>query len=614
MSSSLNNISLQQLLNSIEMYNTTSSNTIVGNGTQQLTQFNMPNTQVDNVHAMNRLAPEPSTDVSTNSAYNSQFQALFAHLLLQNQSLMAQIPHNNINVSKVKLEENLVSNGRTTPQVRTASAANNSAADILNNRRIFFASLLPRAAEADYHYEELDRDEFDQVEFWDQESFNKWFRDDGKAGGPTARGELSKKLYFLENEDGERIGKNEINLMRNSLKRVFSAIKEHMPDMAKKWLQMSTEFHDMVYLELRLQFPDYLCLCENNWKAREFAKNCIRNWSRNRSKKGKTGSDDEGESDSGTREDHRGRATGSVAASSSKRRLDEENLDESAFAAKKAKTTKAIAVKDPFGTVKIKPVARFKSSNVTPPKPSPPSSATAAPFSTIPEDPVLANSPTAGSSNAPSPATVPSMTAPDSAGATPSSTATPSTIGTTPGPTTAASTTTPDFAGTPPSSTATTSTTTLGPATGPSSITLNAPSSPAMETSSNGDATTEKAPSKSFNDSQKKSASDFDVAIPEDTRTMEVAKKGSRGRAKATPAEGGGQTSGRRARANPNATTAQGLCKNDFLKSRKGATVNEWEVYWKGLNKSERKIWEERSTEVINARKSGGGGGEAGAV
>jgi len=100
MSSSLNNLSLQQLLNSIEMYNTSSN---AGNGTQQLTQvsffslhvlsrcctylvkiqFNMPHTQVDNVHAMNRLAPESSTDVSTNSAYNSQFQALLAHLLLQ---------------------------------------------------------------------------------------------------------------------------------------------------------------------------------------------------------------------------------------------------------------------------------------------------------------------------------------------------------------------------------------------------------------------------------------------------------------------------------------------------------------------------------------------------
>jgi hypothetical protein len=33
--------------------------------------------------------------------------------------------------------------------------------------------------------------------------------------------------------------------MRNSLKHIFSAIKEHMPDMAKKWLQMSTEFHDI---------------------------------------------------------------------------------------------------------------------------------------------------------------------------------------------------------------------------------------------------------------------------------------------------------------------------------------------------------------------------------
>ena len=34
----------------------------------------------------------------------------------------------------------------------------------------------------------------------------------------------------------------------------------------------------------------------------------------------------------------------------------------------------------------------------------------------------------------------------------------------------------------------------------------------------------------------------------------------------------------------------RGLCKNDFLKSRRGATVDEWNAYWKGLNKSERKV------------------------
>ena len=78
-------------------------------------------------------------------------------------------------------------------------------------------------------------------------------------------------------------------------------------------------------------------------------KNWIRNWSRNRSKKVKTGSDDEGESDSGNQEDHRNQASTSVMASSSKRRLEEENLD-STSVTKKAKTTlKATKpVKDPL--------------------------------------------------------------------------------------------------------------------------------------------------------------------------------------------------------------------------------------------------------------------------
>ncbi|KIL62032.1 hypothetical protein M378DRAFT_807627 [Amanita muscaria Koide BX008] len=298
---------------------------------------------VQDIHAMTRSAPEASRDVLTNPAYT---QALLAHLVLQNQSLMAQIPQN---VSKVKSEEKLIFNN-TAPQVPTV--VNNSAADILNNRRTFFASLLPHTAAADNQYKELDCNEYDQVKFWDQDTFNKWFRDFGKTGGPTPRGQLSKKLYFLEDEEGELIGQNEISAMRRALKRIFSMVKEHIPDMAKKWLQMSTEFHEMVYIELRLLFPQYLSLCKNNWKACEFAKNCIRNWSRNRSKKGKTGSDDECESDigPGNHEDHHDRASRSIAiaVSSSKRRLEEENLN-SASAAKKAKVATAnLPVKDPL--------------------------------------------------------------------------------------------------------------------------------------------------------------------------------------------------------------------------------------------------------------------------
>ncbi|KIL62033.1 hypothetical protein M378DRAFT_166181 [Amanita muscaria Koide BX008] len=127
--------------------------------------------------------------------------------------------------------------------------------------------------------------------------------------------------------------------------------------------------------------------------------------------------------------------------------------------------------------------------------------------------------------------------------------------------------------------------------------------------------------SRSFNESQKKIASDFEAAVPKDTGGMEAVKKG-KGKAKSASADaekGGGQTSGTaarrvRARANRNATTAQGLCKNAFLKSRGGATVDEWETYWNGLDESERKIWEEQSAKLINSRKSNGGGGEAGVV
>jgi hypothetical protein len=499
--------------------------------------------------------------------------------------------HSSLPFVSIKLEEKHVFSEATAPQVSTASVSNNSTADILNSRRRFFATLLPHAAAADYKYEELDCDEYDEVKFWDQDSFNKWFCDLGKTGSPTPHGQLSKKLYFLEDEDGERIDQNEISAMRRALKHLFSMIKEHIPDMTAKWLQMSSEFHDMVYLELHLLFPQYLSLCKNNWKACEFAKNCIRNWSHNHSKKGKTASDDKSE-DQGR--DH-GQASGSVGGSSSKRRLKEaENLD-SASAAKKAKTvTKAKPVNlDPLWVsmslnsvaefffsshaVKIKPTPHLKSK----PKPSP--------VSPPPSEPTTTASPMIAPSHTMAPSTTP-----DSAGSPLSMTAIPST--TTLGADT--STASPDSTTIPgpgPSTTSLDSTTIApGPMTGASSTTQpdavaamdmspnidsgsieKAPSPHATDDGFQGQSAGQSGiiliaysaptapPSTSFNESQKKSAADFVAAMPKDTKGIEVAKKGGRGRAKATSAEavkGGGQTSitaPRQARGNRNATTAQ---------------------------------------------------------
>ena len=173
----------------------------------------------------------------------------------------------------VKSEEKLLFNGATAPQVSTESVANNSTADILNNHHRFIALLLPHAAAAHYKYKELDCDEYNEVKYWDQDSFNKWFQNHGKTSSPTPCGQLSKKLYFLENEDGEVIRSNEINAMRNTLVCIFSSIKEHIPGMLKKWLKNPMEFHDMIYIEMQILFLDCFTLCKNDWKACKFAKN-----------------------------------------------------------------------------------------------------------------------------------------------------------------------------------------------------------------------------------------------------------------------------------------------------------------------------------------------------
>lgn len=252
-----------------------------------------------------------------------------------------------LTLARVKLEclesNHIASNVNNAPQLSTIeSLANSSAADVFANRRKFFAHLLPNAAAADNRYEELDQDEYGEVKYWKQDTFNKWFQKYGKNGGPTERGQLSKKLYFLENEHGELIENNEISAMRKALVRIFSSVKEHIPSMLKTWLKNSIEFHDMICIEMRILFPDYFTLCENNWKAQEFVKNWFRNWNRDRAKKGNEDDDD----DKKGREDNQ--ADGSGRPSSSKRPMVEENESQPARAVKKAKIVQSRDARDPL--------------------------------------------------------------------------------------------------------------------------------------------------------------------------------------------------------------------------------------------------------------------------
>ncbi|KAM6496333.1 hypothetical protein JOM56_009039 [Amanita muscaria] len=502
-------------------------------------------------------------------------------------------------------------------------------------------------------YEELDQDVYGEVKYWKQDTFNKWFQKYGKNGGPTSRGQLSKKLYFLENEDGELIENNEISAMRKALVRIFSSVKEHIPSMLKNWLKTSIEFHDMVCIEMRILFPDYFTLCENNWKAQEFVKNWFRNWNRDRAKKGNEDNDDNEKE----REDNR--ADGSGGPSSSKRPLLEENGLQPARVTKKAKVVQS---RDPFASTKIiKPTPRFKTqaaispaSALTSPGPastgtiaSPPPS-TASPSSTTTGAAALLSGST-GTTALPSPSTTaPSSTTAGTAAPPSESTGTtapPSPSMTVPFSTTAGPATPPGTAAPPSESTGTTAppspsmtvpfSTTAGPATPPSTGTTASPSSttagtagtagpPSESTALPSPSTTApsstmpaslnvnlQAPtSTSFNDSQKLKALDFEA--PALTSTERPKKDHTKGKGKAAKKGGEAKANVRRARVNRNATSAQGLCKNAYLETHKGTTVDAWNAYWASIDQAEKQRWEAKSAELLAQKlKAGGeGGGE----
>ncbi|KIL56027.1 hypothetical protein M378DRAFT_547775 [Amanita muscaria Koide BX008] len=549
---------------------------------------------------------------------------------------MAQVAQNNNNDLWVKLEAleaKFVSNGNTTPQIPLASVSNTSAADILDNRRKFFAVLLPHAASANSQYTELDPADYANVQYWDQELFNTWFNKYGKKSGPTPRGHLSKKLYFLEDENGNLISNNEASAMRKFLERKFSVIKDHMPDMLNGWLKKPTEFHDMVYLELRLLFPGVFQLCENNWKACEFTKNWYRNWSRDRSKKGIKVEDDDNEDDNDEREDQAVAGESAFTPSTKRQLVPEEELT----ATKKVKTsssvdvkkTKSVRIKDPF-TAKIRPTPRFKRP-VTGTAAGASSTPIAAPASTTPE-PAMPPSSSVLSSTGIAPAAAPASTTPEPA--MPPSSSVPSSTDITP--MVAPALTTPEPA-TPPSSSAPSSTAfapTATPSLHASSSTTGsttdlpseeyrvvepAPASP-METDepfslmapvpevNQAPPIAEEPVSTSFDDSQKKRAEDFKATAPTVTAGSEGTKilrgKG-KGKGTSTNTGEGGEKqtkgSGRkaRARANRNATTPMGLCKNEYLKSHKGASPEEFKAHWEGLDEGEKKKWEAQSAEII---------------
>ncbi|KIL59402.1 hypothetical protein M378DRAFT_169329 [Amanita muscaria Koide BX008] len=361
---------------------------------------------------------------------------------------------------------------------------------------------------------------------------------------------------------------------------------------------------------MRILFPDYFTLCENNWKAQEFVKNWFRNWNRDRAKKGNEDNDD----DEKEREDNR--ADGSGGQSSSKRPLLEENGLQPARVAKKAKVVQS---RDPFASTKIiKPTPRFKTQAGKQPAISPAGASTSpgpASTGTIASPPPSTASPsstTTGAAAPPSGSTgttalpSPSTTAPSSM--TAGTAAPPSeSTGTTAPPSPESPSMTAPFSmttrpATPPSTgtTASLSSTTAGTAAPPSESTaLPSPSMmvPSSTMPASLDVNLQAPTSTSFNDSQKLKASDFEA--PTLTSTERPKKDHTKGKGKAAKKGGEAKANVRRARVNRNATSAQGLCKNAYLETHKGTTVDAWNAYWASIDQAEKQRWEAKSAELL---------------
>lgn len=159
----------------------------------------------------------------------------------------------------------------------------------VTKRAALFQVIFPNASKDTSRLTTLDEDEYPNVRFWHQDSFKEWYEKHGK-GGKTHRGELSKKLYFLESMDGQLLQTIRINNIRRVVKSIFTHIRQKLPSaLVQKWGHADIELQSLLYAELSHQFDEFR-YCEDNWKVRTFVSIWYGNWNRDRSndKKAKT--------------------------------------------------------------------------------------------------------------------------------------------------------------------------------------------------------------------------------------------------------------------------------------------------------------------------------------
>jgi hypothetical protein len=146
-------------------------------------------------------------------------------------------------------------------QQRQEPSGSCEGADLFTRRENVLKRAFKRAysGEEDMADDEADHD----VQFWTIEQFKA-------AGGVLGAAGHSQRLGFLEDSKGIPIDKKRASNIRAHLHRAFHLLASVEPAaVIKSWGKADEALLDVVYCDLRLNFPEFR-YCENNWKAQQF--------------------------------------------------------------------------------------------------------------------------------------------------------------------------------------------------------------------------------------------------------------------------------------------------------------------------------------------------------
>ncbi|KIL55195.1 hypothetical protein M378DRAFT_18162 [Amanita muscaria Koide BX008] len=114
----------------------------------------------------------------------------------------------------------------------------------------------------------LKQEDYPLVKYWSEETFREWYETNG--GGPTPTGELSKKLYFLEDGSGQLLAKKHVDHVCRRTKGIFDTIRSELKELlGDTWTHADYEFQKLLYAQLCHEFPEFV-YCDDNWKIRSY--------------------------------------------------------------------------------------------------------------------------------------------------------------------------------------------------------------------------------------------------------------------------------------------------------------------------------------------------------